>query len=565
MPFDPTIALQAAPQGPPDWSQLPNQIAKMQEYQFRLQQEQQEIAGQNAIKSLYTNPQSFGPNGMPTPQTVNRLMSIDPPGAMNYVSQLYQQQQAQQRLQQQGQQNYDKIQKDWVDDVVSPAVAEYESTLQKTGSQQQAQDAAQQTLTQGREEFLKRGLGPSDALDRLTPRQFDYPRMSARATGLKGYRDYQKQQAQEQRAQREEGRKDVEEKRKDIELGLKQQEATQKEFGPATNVMATGPDGKQFQTVGVQDLAGGGWRTTDRSKPLNVTQVLGRSAREGDVIAGFGPTTGDITKTGQAYLNSLPPQQATEVKALSEGRIPFPTGFSLARLQPLIQAVSQYDPNFDAVNYNARYKTRSDFTSGQSARNITSINTVMGHLETLKKAAEALNNGQYPLFNSLINRIKTGTGRAQVTNFDTARDVVADELERTFRGTSGSVTGIKSWREGLTSSASPEQQHGAWQTLGEILDSRVDALGDTYSRGMGRTVDGMTLLSPRAQGAYTYVTGRTPDIKTVGPTGTETITPGQAQGQGQGLPPPNGHQDIIQGGNHFTWRNGKYEFVGPAQ
>jgi len=57
----------------------------------------------------------------------------------------------------------------------------------------------------------------------------------------------------------------------------------------------------------------------------------------------------------------------------------FPSGFALKSpyWQNMISLVSQYDPNFDAVNFNARPRPgkRSPRARGQS---LNALNTVMG-------------------------------------------------------------------------------------------------------------------------------------------------------------------------------------------
>jgi hypothetical protein len=94
---------------------------------------------------------------------------------------------------------------------------------------------------------------------------------------------------------------------------------------------------------------------------------------------------GNATLTGEDYLKTIPAPLAAQVKALSEGRRAFPTGAALRsrETQELIAAASQFDPTLDAANAATRVATRKDFTSGQAAKNITSINTALGHLGTL--------------------------------------------------------------------------------------------------------------------------------------------------------------------------------------
>lgn len=212
-------------------------------------------------------------------------------------------------------------------------------------------------------------------------------------------------------------------------------------------------------------------------------------------------TTPPADLHGDDYLKTLPGNQANQVKALAEGRMAFPTGFALKSpyWQSMLSAVSQYDPSFDAVNYGARSKTRNDFTAGKSAQNLTSINTAIGHLGTLADAADKLNNSSYDTINKVANWFETRTGDPRVNNFNVAKNAVADELTRVFRGTGGSEAEIDRWTNTINAAQSPAQLHGAVKQAVDLLHSRINAVGETYDRGMGTSTDHRSLLSTKAQ------------------------------------------------------------------
>jgi hypothetical protein len=186
----------------------------------------------------------------------------------------------------------------------------------------------------------------------------------------------------------------------------------------------------------------------------------------------------------------------------------------------------------------------------------------MGHLDALRQAGDALNNGDTPALNSVVNLVRSTMGDARVNNFQTAADAVADELERAFRGTAGAVTGIRNWRERLKANASPDQMAGAWKELVQLLDSRIESLGDQYSRGMGKTTDGLSLLSPHAREAYQHLTGRTPDNPVIDQTGKRQAP---ADGGSAAAPLPMVTQDgrsvpdasKLKGGMIYTLPNGQ--------
>ena len=204
---------------------------------------------------------------------------------------------------------------------------------------------------------------------------------------------------------------------------------------------------------------------------------------------------------GDEFLQMLPAQAQEQVKALADGRLSFPTGAAMRSpyAQNLVAAVSQYDPSFDAVNYGARAATRKDFTSGKSATSLNALNTVLGHLDALGQATDALNNSSIPAWNTVSNFAESATGDPRVKQFEATKTAVSDELTKAWRGASGNEADIKAWTNVLDSAASPQQLHGVIGQIGELLDSKISSLSDQYAKGMGVTSQGLTLMSPHAQ------------------------------------------------------------------
>lgn len=255
--------------------------------------------------------------------------------------------------------------------------------------------------------------------------------------------------------------------------------------------------------------------------------------------------------SGDAFLGTLPKNIADQVKALAEGRMQFPGSFALKTpyWQEMLRAVAQYDPTFDAVNYGARSKTRGDFTSGQGARNVTSLNTVMGHLDSLSSAARDLNNGSFTPINSISNMLAGASGDPRVKRFDLTANAVADELERVFRGSGGSLEGIRAWRDKFSSSNSPDQMRAVIDEGLSLLDSRLEALAEQYNRGMGTTRQGYEMLNPKSQEVYNRLRARG-----ASPAATATAAPAtspEASGPQEGSTatnPATGEKIIFRGG-----------------
>lgn len=246
-------------------------------------------------------------------------------------------------------------------------------------------------------------------------------------------------------------------------------------------------------------------------QPMSRSQVgVGRSAQVvggARVVAtsqgaGQGESApGDTTKTGEEYLATLPPSMAAQVKQLSEGRLAMPTGAALRspKVAQLMAAAAQYDPTLDQVDAATRRKTRLEFTSGKAAQNITSFNTVLHHIDTLEHAANDLNNGSIPAWNWVANKAASAGGDPRVAKFNSAKQAVVDELERAFRGSSGTLAGIQGWEENLNAAQSPAQIKGVLKQMASLLSGRIEALGEQYTAGMGRATQGINLLDSKAK------------------------------------------------------------------
>jgi hypothetical protein len=219
---------------------------------------------------------------------------------------------------------------------------------------------------------------------------------------------------------------------------------------------------------------------------------------------------GNTSATGDAYLGSLDQQTAAQVKALAEGRMAFPTGTALKSpyWQGMLGAVSQYDPSFDAVNYNARSGTRKGFTSGKEAQTVNALNTVAEHLGTLSDYADQLDNTSIPIINRIKNFAAQETGDPRIARFNTAKKAAADEVAKVWRATGGSEADIQENLKNLDGAQSPEQLHAAIGTLVQLIGGKLSALQDQYKQGMGTTQYVKPLVSPEAAAAYEKVLRR---------------------------------------------------------
>jgi hypothetical protein len=278
--------------------------------------------------------------------------------------------------------------------------------------------------------------------------------------------------------------------------------------------------------------------------------------------------------TGDAFLKTLDPARASQVKALAEGRMALPSGFAMkspVALQ-LLADVAQYDSTFDLANAPSRIAARKAFTSGAQGKNITSFNTAIGHLGELAQAADDLNNSKFPIYNRVTNAIGPEVGdtdlAARIKRFNTAKQAVVEELGRAFKGAAPDVHATRQWEGNISASDSPEAIRSSIQEAAKLLHSRIGAMQDSYNASMGTVNQPLPMLNEHASqalnkfeskdylsGGYNAVNGGSGPDGGNPPAGGISAPPGgnpPAGGPSGGNPPSGGSP---QGGAPSPWNN----------
>jgi len=532
MPTDPSLILNAAenfPQIAPNPQTLINNQLGADKLTLFNQQQQ----GVNALKDLYSDPSNLV-NGKPTPEALQKLTAAAPQQGLDLRRQLMQDDQTQVQLSLARAKEGDAVLRQKMI-IAQEAQEDYQENL-KTMTPAQALATTQRNVwTPGRAELAQSGLVSPDALTTM-PSNFDPQRVGRSLNAWNAAMI-----TTQQRFEQEEKLKS--DRRADIELGIKQNKSTNEEFGKPETVTVPDENGQMRQTSATYDKVANNFREVGTGKILPGAQIVPAAQVMPGVPGGAASST---NLNGHAYLDTIPKPDADMVKALADGRMQFPSGFALRSpyWQNKITQVSQYDPSFDTINYSARAKTRVDFTSGASAKNLTSINTTIGHFGSLLKSSDALNNFRQSVIpgvtglNAIKNWYLSNSGDPRIVRFEADKDAVTRELTRVFRGTGGNVADIKDWEKTISDASSPEQFHGAIQEGVNLLASRIQAVGDQYQRGMGKTSDPLQLLSKKAREELeTIPGGKELSFSMSAPSGGEASPPGSVAGVPQANAP----------------------------
>ncbi len=191
------------------------------------------------------------------------------------------------------------------------------------------------------------------------------------------------------------------------------------------------------------------------------------------------PVYFNTTLTGDAFLKTLSPVDQAHVKALNEGREPFPTAKMMASnpyYERLADAVAQYNPDFDATAFSTRKNANTAFTTGIQGRQLLAFGSAVKHLETLGGLIDALKNKDTIQLNRLNNLWEKQTGQTAVTNFDAAKGIVAKEIMKSIVTGGGGVEERQELSKLLDAAKSPEQLRGVVDTYYELMKAQQENL-----------------------------------------------------------------------------------------
>ena len=154
----------------------------------------------------------------------------------------------------------------------------------------------------------------------------------------------------------------------------------------------------------------------------------------GSVTGKFRVTPGMTPDQIMSELEQVDPAAAAHVRGLV-GYQTDPGTFNTrtGERSYLTGIASLVDPTYDQRQYGVSAGVRKDFTSGKTAGTLTSLNTVISHMDTLGKAAEALGNTNLQDWNTLKNAASTRLGAEQVTQFNLTSTALENELATVFK------------------------------------------------------------------------------------------------------------------------------------
>lgn len=206
-------------------------------------------------------------------------------------------------------------------------------------------------------------------------------------------------------------------------------------------------------------------------------------------VAGAADTTGanapiDPSLSGDAYLAELEkrlPGYARTVKAVGDYRQSITSLSRNAGFRERVLADAlRYNPTYDQTQYGGKNRAVSNFAAGVEGRTVRSLNVAIDHLATLSEAASALQNGDIPAVNKIVNYYRQQTGSPLTTNFDSIKQVVSAEIAKAVVGGQTALHDRDDMARRAANSQSPAQLQGIVTEFQKLMAGQMKGLRQQY-------------------------------------------------------------------------------------
>lgn len=257
------------------------------------------------------------------------------------------------------------------------------------------------------------------------------------------------------------------------------------------------------------------------------------------------PTPGDVSKTSGKYVSDAPPAEerrkapAASPEARDEGYLKWlgdhrPPGYAdivrgvtdyemdpnrIESLQKgqrsqLYRDAKLYDPTYDQTHFKEKGDVIASFSKGTDRAAVNSLNVSVSHLGTLSKLGDALQNGNFPIVNRLLNQANIQTGGQTVTNFNAAKEIVGDEVVKAIVGGVSAQADRDAIKHLIMAQQSPAQLKGTIDTFISLLGGQLEGRRIGYQAGTGLNNFDQKYLSPETREALAGQSGNKIDPNT---------------------------------------------------
>jgi hypothetical protein len=197
----------------------------------------------------------------------------------------------------------------------------------------------------------------------------------------------------------------------------------------------------------------------------------------------------DPTLKGDEYLTELrkaEPDFAENAKAVGDYKLNIASLSQRNGLRERIAAAARrYNPDYDQTQFAGKNRAITNFAGGVEGRTVRSLNVAIDHLGTMDEAAKALQNGDIPILNRMVNKYREQTGNPVTTNFDSIKQVVSAEIAKSVVGGQTALHDREDMARRASNAQSPAQLSGIVTEFKKLMAGQMKGLRKQYETSTG--------------------------------------------------------------------------------
>jgi hypothetical protein len=137
------------------------------------------------------------------------------------------------------------------------------------------------------------------------------------------------------------------------------------------------------------------------------------------------------------------------------------------------------NPGYNATKYGTAQRVRTENASGNynNGKAIQNAGTAVQHLDLLRQAGDALQNGDVQKINQLANQLGVQIGQSPAMTYQAISQIAAQEVEKVAAG--GTIPYKEAIEQGLKTlsvNASPEQREGVIKAYTGLMSGRLSSI-----------------------------------------------------------------------------------------
>ncbi len=233
-------------------------------------------------------------------------------------------------------------------------------------------------------------------------------------------------------------------------------------------------------------------------------------------------TAAQAKLTGQEFLDTLSPGEQSIVKGIADLTID-PNSISTRnnQRQEILAKVTKYKPDYNQQDFKESQNAAVRFGSGPQGNAVRAFNVALEHLETLRRAAVAMGNGDVQEINKWRNEYRKQTGSDLPTNFEAVKQIISAEVVKAIvgGGSAGALADREEAARTMIAKSSPAQIGGVVEQLQHLFGGQIHGLEQQYKSATKRGDFRERYLTPigsRAAAAADADIGKTPDMRNKG-------------------------------------------------